>query len=125
MDLRYLRKILEETSPIPFIGVFYSSSLEKLEIPLENFCCLLVDHEKEHYTLAGVYNSLTFHFNSENYQNKPICSIYILFYLWMIKSPSFSPNFLATFKHHSSSIHSRTVSDILVYELIIVLCSVL
>lgn len=118
MDLRYLREIIEKTSPIPFLGVFEREELEKLEIPLANFCCLLVDRKNEHYTIGGRYKNSAFHFDSSSLQNKPVCAIYILFYLWTIKSPG---GFNQAFGHRNTNSHSRSVSDRLVYGAVMML----
>ena len=117
MELIRARLILEKTSPLPFIGFFVTERADRLiELSLSHYIYVIIDLEREHYSLAGRVDGQSFLFDSTNLQKRPICSLYVILLSWLSLRPLLAHSLFARLSDKRITTNNRNVADLLIFD---------
>ena len=116
MQLLQARRILEKTSPIPFIGFFVVESADRvIDLRLNRYVYVLIDLEREHYSLAGRVDGQSFRFDSAATQKRPICALSVILFSWISPRIEFARRLFAQISSDTSA-NGKDVSDLLIFD---------
>lgn len=116
MELAHARLILENTSPLPFIGFFVAPQhAPALQLSLQNYSYVIIDPVREHYSLAGRLDGQHFQFDSAYIQKRPICALYVILFSWLSPQLQLARGLFSRLSQQPTP-NDRNVTDLLICD---------